>query len=339
MSFSQKLVRWYLQHRRPLPWREHRNPYAIWLSEMILQQTRVEQGTPYYHQFLERYPTLSDLAEAELDEVLHLWQGLGYYSRARNMHRAAQHMHREWKGTWKTQPEDWLALPGVGPYTAGAVASIAFGTRAVAVDGNVIRVLSRYFGYPDPVDRPSGARALALLAESILPEGDCGNHTQALMELGSLVCTPKKPLCSACPVSDSCQVAFKTKDAEELPKKSNKTKVQAADWRRVLVRHAGSVLVYRRPESGIWAGLHDLPSSDDVRNWGMNPDNVKWQEPVVHLLSHRRLALYFGHWEPANPPAIKAPFQWINEADLDQLAWPAPLRRWLKKNATFDQVK
>ena len=339
MQFSQKLVRWYLQHRRPLPWREHRNPYAIWLSEILLQQTRVEQGTPYYLRFLDRFPTLPDLAEADLDDVLQLWQGLGYYSRARNMHRAAQHMHRAWQGTWKTQTEDWEALPGVGPYTAGAVTSIAFGTRAVAVDGNVIRVLSRYFGYVEPVDRPAGARALALLAESVLPDGDCGDHTQALMELGSLVCTPTKPNCAQCPLSDGCLVAFNTADAEALPVKQGKTKVQTEEWRRVLVRHNGKVVVYRRPDSGIWSGLHDLPGPEDAANWGMKPDEPVWQEPVVHLLSHRRLVLSFGQWESTENPAVKAPFYLIEEADLEGLAWPAPLRRWLKKNTTFGTTK
>jgi|1048.fasta_scaffold20497_3 A/G-specific adenine glycosylase len=339
MHFSQKLVRWYLQHRRPLPWREHRNPYAIWLSEIILQQTRVEQGIPYYLRFVERFPTLPDLAEADLDEVLQLWQGLGYYSRARNLHRAAQQMHREWGGTWKTQPEDWRKLPGIGPYTAGAVTSIAFGTRAVAVDGNVIRVLSRYFGYEEPVDCPSGTQALALFAESLLPNSDCGDHTQALMELGSLVCTPTKPDCAQCPVSGGCQVAFKTIAAEGLPVKQGKTHVRVEAWRRVLVRHNGKVVVYRRPDKGIWAGLFDLPAPEDAVRWGMEPDALVWQEPVVHLLSHRRLYLSFGHWESPAPPLVEAPFHWIGESDWEGQAWPAPLRRWLKKNTTFGTAK
>jgi len=336
MDFSQKLARWYLEHRRPLPWREHRNPYAIWLSEIILQQTRVEQGIPYYLRFLERFPTVRDLAEAPLEDVLPFWQGLGYYSRARNLHRAAQIIHADWNGAWRKKPEDWLKLPGVGPYTAGAVTSIAFGTRAAAVDGNVLRVLSRWMGYADPVDKPAGIRTLTAFAESLLPEGDCGDHTQALMELGSLVCTPTKPNCAQCPVSDGCQVAFRPAAAEALPVKQLKTKVLAEEWRRVLLLSGDRVVVYRRPNAGIWSGLYDLPTLEDILSWGISTEELVWQDPQLHLLSHRRLTLHFGTCCPDLPPALEAPFEWISEGELSSLPWPAPLRRWLEKNTTFD---
>lgn len=337
-DFSHRLVRWYRAHKRELPWREHRNPYAIWLSEVLLQQTRVEQGTPYFLRFVERFPTVEDLASAELDDLLQVWQGLGYYARARNLHAAAKIVANEWNGQWKTEVADWRALPGVGPYTAGAIASIAFGTRAAAVDGNVYRVLSRWAEVESPIDKPQGQKALWHLAESVLPDGDCGEHTQSLMELGSLVCTPKQPKCGACPLSADCAVAFQPNKAELLPVKVGKTKVLEEHWHRLFVVRDGLFLCGKRPISGIWPGLMDLPQPSD---FGLLEAEIQARSagsPVEHRLSHRKLWMHFYRLEAHNLNTQPDGFQWVALDQWEDLAWPVPVGRWLKKNSTFGSI-
>ena len=334
-DFSHRLVRWYRAHKRELPWREHRNPYAIWLSEVLLQQTRVEQGTPYFLRFVDRFPTVEDLATAELDDLLQVWQGLGYYARARNLHAAAKIVANEWNGQWKTEVADWRALPGIGPYTAGAIASIAFGTRAAAVDGNVYRVLSRWAEVESPIDKPEGQKALWHLAESVLPDGDCGEHTQALMELGSLVCTPKQPKCGACPIAADCAVAFQPNKAELLPVKVGKTKVLEEHWHRLFVVRDGLFLCVKRPVSGIWPGLMDLPQP---QNLGMQPAQMEaWsaEKPVEHRLSHRRLWIHFYRLDGCDLTDQPNGFEWVALDHWEDLAWPVPVGRWLEKNSTF----
>lgn len=334
-DFSNRIVRWYLAHKRELPWREHRNPYAIWLSEVLLQQTRVEQGTPYFLRFVERFPTVEELATAELDDLLQVWQGLGYYARARNLHAAAKKVALEWGGTWKTEVADWRALPGVGPYTAGAIASIAFGTRAAAVDGNVYRVLSRWAGLTAPVDKPEGQKVLWGLAESLLPEGDCGNHTQALMELGSLVCTPRQPKCTDCPLSGDCAVAFQPHQAEKLPVKNGKTTVLEEHWHRIFAVRNGQFLCGKRALTGIWPGLMDLPQPTDLGIAEGELEGIAGSKPVEHRLSHRRLWIHFYRLEQEHLTNEYRGFEWVSVENWSTLAWPVPVSRWLEKNSTF----
>lgn len=335
-DFSHRLVRWYQAHKRELPWREHRNPYAIWLSEVLLQQTRVEQGTPYFLRFVERFPTVEDLAAAQLDDLLQVWQGLGYYARARNLHAAAKIVANEWDGKWKTDVADWLALPGVGPYTAGAISSIAFGTRAAAVDGNVYRVLSRWAGIEAPVDKPEGQKAIWSLAELLLPAGDCGDHTQAIMELGSLVCSPKQPKCAECPIAADCSVAFQPNKAEMLPVKLSKVKVHEEHWHRILAVRNGQFLCGKRAVTGIWPGLMDLPQPSDLGNVGAKLEAEGAGKPVEHRLSHRKLWIHFHHLDARDLTGQPEGFEWVALADWEGLAWPVPLGKWLKKNSTFD---
>lgn len=335
-DFSHRLVRWYQVHKRELPWREHRNPYAIWLSEVLLQQTRVEQGTPYFLRFVERFPTVEVLATAQLDDLLQVWQGLGYYARARNLHAAAKIVANEWDGQWKTEVADWRALPGVGPYTAGAIASIAFGTRAAAVDGNVYRVLSRWAGIETAVDQPEGQKALWGLAESLLPAGDCGDHTQALMELGSLVCSPKQPKCGECPIAADCAVAFQPDKAELLPVKLSKTKVLEEHWHRLFVVRDGQFLCGKRPITGIWPGLMDLPQPSDLGKAEVEIEAGSAGKPVEHRLSHRRLWIHFHHLDARELTFQTKGFEWVALDNWEDHAWPVPVGRWLKKNSTFD---
>lgn len=226
-TIKNQLCAWYEQHGRPLPWRDSGDPYLIWLSEIILQQTRVVQGLPYFLKFKTNFPTVKTLAAADEDSVLKLWQGLGYYSRARNLHSAAKQVVNEFDGVFPETYADLLKLKGVGPYTAAAIASIAFGLPEAVVDGNVIRVISRLFGISDPVDEGSTLKSIKTKATALLDRTNPGRHNQAMMDFGSTVCTPKLPLCDRCPISKHC-VAFGTGKTTELPLKTKKTKKAVA---------------------------------------------------------------------------------------------------------------
>ena len=219
-----RLGRWYDEHARALPWREDVSAYHVLLSEIILQQTRVDQGMAYYHRFTERFPTVHDLAAASEDEVLLLWQGLGYYSRGRNLRRAAQIIVSDFGGEIPRTPEGLSHLPGVGPYTRGAILSFAYNLPYPTVDGNVFRVLSRLFGTTDPIDTTQGARIYWALAEALLDTAHPSRHNQAVIELGALCCTPRRPNCTACPIAPHC-LAHRAGIEEELPIKQGKTKV------------------------------------------------------------------------------------------------------------------
>ena len=209
---------WFSRNQRALPWRTDRQPWHVWLSEVILQQTRVEQGLPYFTAFVGRFPSVKDLAEADLDEVLRLWEGLGYYSRCRNLHRAARQVMDRFDGSLPRTYEDWLSLPGVGPYTAAAVSSMAFSLPHPVLDGNVIRVLTRLAGIEEPVHTAAARRALQQLAMEFLDPEDPGRHNEALMELGALVCTPRRPECASCPLQIGCEAAASGRQ-EDFPVK------------------------------------------------------------------------------------------------------------------------
>ena len=222
-DFTSILLAWFRDFGRELPWRGTKDAYAIWLSEIILQQTRIQQGEAYWHRFMQRFPTVEMLAEASEDEVLRLWQGLGYYSRARNLHAAARQIVAA--GAFPQTLEGIRALKGVGDYTAAAIASIAFGIDAAAVDGNVYRVLARHFGIATPINSTEGKREFAALAQTLLPHGQAGTFNQALMDFGAIQCTPLSPHCTVCPLAETC-VALRSGQVETLPVKLQKTKVQ-----------------------------------------------------------------------------------------------------------------
>ena len=217
--FASALLRWYAQNGRDLPWRHTTDPYPIWLSEVILQQTRIEQGRDYWHRFMEQYPTVEHLADASEDEVLRLWQGLGYYSRARNLHTAAKQIKE--LGSFPTTLHGIKMLKGVGDYTAAAIASFAFGEAAAVVDGNVYRVLSRHFGIGTPINSTEGKKEFAALAQELLPESQAAAYNQAIMDFGATQCTPKSPACDRCPIADTCQ-ALHTHAVDTLPVKLKK---------------------------------------------------------------------------------------------------------------------
>ena len=258
-----RLGRWYDEHARALPWREDISAYHVLLSEIILQQTRVDQGMAYYHRFTERFPTVHDLAAASEDEVLLLWQGLGYYSRGRNLRRAAQIIVSDFGGEIPRTPEGLSRLPGVGPYTRGAILSFAYNLPYPTVDGNVFRVLSRLFGTTDPIDTTQGARIYWALAEALLDTAHPSRHNQAVIELGALCCTPRRPNCTACPIALHC-LAHRAGIEEELPIKQGKTKVLPRFMYYFLVRlplasGGEGMLIRRRGAGDIWQGLYELP--------------------------------------------------------------------------------
>lgn len=309
MILPSALLAWYHQHKRALPWRQTTDPYPVWLSEIILQQTRVDQGTAYWHRFLQAFPTVHQLAQASEAEVLKVWQGLGYYSRARNLHRAAKAISAQ--GSFPTDYDSWKALPGVGPYTAAALASILHRQPTPVVDGNVIRVTGRLFAIEAPPDAHPTAYLEA--ARTLLDPADPGASNQAMMELGATVCTPKGPQCTACPLQSAC-VAYRTNTTDQYPKPKRPPKVQHLTLPMALVIDRGQVAVHLR-NAGFWRGLYQFPT----------PAHVPATPPALelaHILTHRKLTL---HFYPGAEPA--EPVTWQPLAAVEELPWPQPLAR------------
>lgn len=299
--WSNTLLTWYESHRRELPWRETCNPYTIWISEIILQQTRVAQGIDYFHRFIERFPDVRTLAEADEEEVLKLWQGLGYYSRARNLHAAARQMAEQ--GCFPHTYEDIRRLKGVGDYTAAAIASIAFGLPHAVVDGNVYRVLARYFGLHNPIDTTQGQKLFKELASTLLDARDPGRYNQAMMDFGAMQCTPMTPRCTSCPLSDGCW-ANANNATSQLPFKQKRTAVQHRYFAYLYVRTGEHILLRRRGKGDIWQGLYEpvvieydahTPTEEELRRHPLLRDVLAASplhllaQNITHQLTHRHL--------------------------------------------------
>lgn len=257
-----RLLAWYQQHARQMPWRQsqhkHPDPYAVWISEIMLQQTRVETVSPYFERWMNRFPDIASLATATQQEVLTYWEGLGYYSRARNLHRAAQTIMTENSGILPDNVDQLLRLPGIGRYTAGAIASIAFGVDAAALDGNIRRVLARLFDVETPARSSQGEKQLWELAEAHLPTGRAGEYNQALMDLGATICTPKKPACTACPLHEFCE-GYKKGVQEQRPVLAKRPTLPHYTVAAAVIQRDGSVLIAQRPQSGLLGGLWEFP--------------------------------------------------------------------------------
>lgn len=260
--FSEKIINWYRRHKRDLPWRHTRDPYLIWLSEIILQQTRVRQGLPYFQRFAASFPTVFDLAQASEQEVLRLWQGLGYYSRARNLHSCARVIAEDHKGKFPTNYKGLLQLKGIGVYTAAAIASFAYNETVAVVDGNVYRVLARVFGVQEDILSGKGQKKFQVLADTLVPEGRAGEYNQAIMEFGALQCTPKNPACLLCPLNSICH-AYLNNEQQALPVKIKKLKVKKRYFSYVIIRQGNKIYMKERISKDIWRGLYDFLLIED----------------------------------------------------------------------------
>ena len=307
MNFSEILLQWYTLNKRELPWRNTHNPYFIWLSEIILQQTRVEQGLPYYLKFTKAFPTVTDLAKAKEDKVLKLWQGLGYYSRARNLHYSAKYIAQYYDGIFPKKYNDILNLKGVGTYTAAAIASFSFRLPYAVVDGNVIRVLSRVFGVETLFDTTLGKKKYQKLAQDLLNKKNPAENNQAIMEFGAVQCIPKSPKCSSCPFISDC-VAYNTNSIDKFPVRSKKIKVKKRILNYLLIQNENAVILGKRNE-GIWKGLYEFPFIEysNKKSEKAVVSSVEWIEffknthykiesvsdEFIHKLSHQHIYAKF----------------------------------------------
>ena len=314
MSFTTTLLHWFKENGRDLPWRQTHDPYAVWLSEIILQQTQVKQGWDYWLRFIRRWPTVEALAAATEDEVLREWQGLGYYSRARNLHTAARQIVE--MGAFPTTLEGIKQLKGVGDYTAAAIGSIAFGLPAAVVDGNVYRVLARHYGIATPINTTEGKKEFTALAQSLLPVDDASAYNQAIMDFGAIQCTPKSPRCPVCPLVESC-VALRENKADQLPVKLKTLKVKERHLIYTYIRCQGYTAIHRRPAGDIWQGLYEPLLTDEP-----HPGATLLRQNQKHILTHRVIHADFYLLETTERPDLPADYIWISEADIDLYAVP-----------------
>ena len=321
------LLRWFAQYGRELPWRGIGDPYGIWVSEVILQQTRIDQGTDYWHRFMERFPTVKALAAASEDEVLRLWQGLGYYSRARNMHTAARQIVEQ--DGFPHTIEGLRALKGVGDYIAAAVGSMAFGLPAAAVDGNVYRVLARHYGIDVPINTTQGKHTFEALAQELLPKDDAGTFNQAMMDFGATWCTPRVPRCEDCPFTETCD-ALRTGRVSLLPVKEKKLKVKERHMTYIYIRHEGMTALRRRPAGDIWQGLWEPLLIEDAPLPELGCPLTLLASGVKHVLTHRILLADFYLAEPQSRPVLPPEYQWIKEQELDNYAQPRLIEKLIE---------
>jgi A/G-specific adenine glycosylase len=348
LGFSENLIKWYQQNKRDLPWRNIHNPYKIWVSEIILQQTRVQQGLPYYERFVTNYPTVSDLANAPIDDVLRLWQGLGYYSRARNMHHAAKYVAFDLKNNFPNTFDALLEMKGVGRYTAAAIASFAFGEKVPVVDGNVQRVLARVFGITDDISSPKTQKIFEKLASEHISVQDPGTFNQAIMEFGAQYCTPAKPDCDKCIFKTIC-FAYQSNMVSSLPVKLKKTKVRNRYFNYIVFKYGNDLAMRKREEKDIWNGLFEflLIESDAEINESEMLENLttkysvhlkpfKSSETYLHILSHQRLHAKFHIFNVEDRQAVeRLGLVFYSNTEIEKLAKPVLIVNYLTQEKIF----
>lgn len=331
---GQELVKWYENHQRNLPWRHTKDPYQIWLSEIILQQTRVDQGLPYYLKFVHAFPTVELLAGATEQEVLSLWQGLGYYSRGRNLHKTAQIIANDYNGDFPDSYEGLLKLKGIGPYTAAAIASFAFDLPHAVVDGNVFRVLSRYFGIDLAINSTAGKKTFEKIAAEVLNNKQPALHNQAIMEFGALHCKPVAPKCSECPLQLSC-AAFAENKVQLLPVKEKKVKVRQRFFvYHIDINQQNRMAFERRNAGDIWEGLYQFPNieltSAEEQAAYLQSFTAAWQSPKFkHILTHQKIEAYFIV-APIN--AKRADLNYYPIEEITQLPLPRLIDKFLEQH-------
>lgn len=351
--FSEKIINWYHQHKRDLPWRNTKDAYLIWLSEIILQQTRVEQGMDYYLKFAKEFPTVKQLAKADNEKVMKLWQGLGYYSRARNLHTTAKIVADKYKGKFPKEYTEILALKGIGEYTAAAIASFAFNQPYAVVDGNVYRVLSRVFGIETPIDTTQGKKEFFQLANELIDKKNAALYNQSIMEFGAMQCKPVSPGCSICTLSSMC-FAYSKKQVAELPVKSKKTKVRPRYFNYIVLRYQSSVALNKRTGKDIWTNLYDFPlieTTEELKE-GDFLKSADWKHFIApvkhytiksissyfkHILSHQKIYARFLEIECSQPfKKILPPSCIIIQRQAIQ-EYPVPrlIEKYLSKNPDY----
>lgn len=327
-----------------MPWKGEKNPYYIWLSEIILQQTRVEQGLPYFLNFKQKYPTVKHLADAPEDDVMKLWQGLGYYSRARNLHETAKNIQYNLAGNFPSTFADLIKLKGVGDYTASAIASFAYGEHRAVVDGNVIRVLARVFGIDLAADTTEGKKKFAALAQDLIDDKEPGPYNQAIMDFGAVVCTPQNPLCDTCPFQKMC-LAYQQNRIEDLPVKKKKIKVIDRYFNYLIIKNEQHIWIKKRTESDIWKNLYDLPLLESAKPLKKNIkaaiteflgnkefDITAYSEGFVQLLTHRKIHAQFIEIELKDFKPFKLDkAQKVKLAELDNYAFPKTVQVYLQQ--------
>jgi A/G-specific adenine glycosylase len=347
-QFLLHVYNWYKKNCRNLPWRETTDPYKIWISEIILQQTRVKQGTIYYQKFVEQFPDIRCLAEAKEDEVLKLWQGLGYYTRARNLHATAKYISNRYNGKFPGTYSEILELKGVGPYTAAIIASIAFGESCPALDGNVYRLLARYFGIQSSPSREKGKKEFLTIAREIMPERNPGFHNQALMEFGALQCIPKSPDCQICPLRSSCYAGIHKK-AGELPVKTPKPKQRMRYFYYYLIESCSRTWLEKRTGNDIWKNLYQLPLLETdaeltepeiaaqkpgfLKNCKTNVKSISAAHK--HILSHQVIYARLIHLEVNKKCRLNDRFTQIETSDIHSFAIPRLIENLLKTTGVF----
>jgi A/G-specific adenine glycosylase len=337
------LIKWYLQNKRDLPWRNTTNPYLIWLSEIMLQQTRVAQGMPYFLSFTTAFPTVFDLAKANEEEVLKLWQGLGYYSRARNLHKTAQYIASDLAGIFPDNYSDLLKLKGVGEYTAAAIASFSYNEAVPVVDGNVFRVLSRYFDIETDIAQASAKKEFAALAFELMPKDNPATFNQAIMEFGALQCVPKSPNCGICVFNESC-AALQKKKVDQLPVKSKKVKVRNRYFNYLVVADENdNTIIQKRTDKGIWHNLYEFPliETDKEEDFDFITEQIQSDyfqdnsilsiledndKSIIHKLSHQHLHIKF--WKVNLNGSIE---NGINNTVLRTFPFPIVIYNFIEK--------
>ncbi|MDR3006687.1 MAG: A/G-specific adenine glycosylase [Sphingobacterium sp.] len=335
MIFSEELQAWYQQHKRDLPWRETKDPYKIWLSEIILQQTRVEQGLPYYLRFVERFKTVVDFANAAEDDILHLWQGLGYYSRGRNMHKAAKIVRDQYNGVFPIDYKTLITLPGIGEYTAAAISSFSNNEAQAVLDGNVFRVLSRYYGIETPINSTEGKKIFTAIAKENLDQVHPALYNQAIMDFGAIHCKPKQPLCEVCMFRPFCYAALKG-EVDKLPVKLKGKASRDRYFNYFILKEDDQVLMSKRGEGDVWQNLYEFPlleskhsmtipefleDEDFIRYFGANVNLRVLQTQTKHVLSHQNIyATFFEVRLEGDLIQKKSNWDYVFLKDLDKLA-------------------
>ncbi len=328
-DFSLLIREWYRLNGRNLPWRETNDPYRIWLSEIILQQTRVDQGKSYYHKFVNNYPDVTSLAKATEQQVLNDWQGLGYYSRARNLQAAARTIVSDYKGIFPDTYAELLKLKGIGTYSAAAISSFAFNEVRAVVDGNVYRVLSRYFNVSIPIDSTHGKKVFQSLADEMVSQDSPGEHNQAIMELGALICTPKNPNCIECPVQASCE-GLRKNTHHQLPVKEKKQKVIKRHFHYAVYRSDNKLILKKRTDKDIWQGLFEFPLietlTSDTPDELMNADSIS--KDYKHVLSHQHIHSRFYVFNSL-PERINENWRLVTSEELNDIPVPRLIDKFL----------